>query len=152
MFWSKQLQTATENEKIFSGTFINEVCINECLKTFVHDYKNQFCVFLQSWKSKRQGNIIMEYCGKPISDVIKFLNKDDIECIVFQLLNCLCWAQTQIHLKHHDIHTDNIFIQLIENETILGELISDKRVQTTVPIMNSQTTNPKTFNGKNSNL
>lgn len=117
-YWSIVPKTNTNVELMFSGSFINEVCVNDILKTYVKHYKDFFCGYETAWKSKRQGNIILEYGGKPLEKVLEYLNLEDLKCIVFQVLVALSWGQRQVHLKHHDLHTENVFIQLLETTSL----------------------------------
>lgn len=119
-FWSIMPKSSTNVEIMYCGSFINEVCTNEILKTFVKYYTDFFCGYDTAWKSKRQGNIILEYGGKPLENVIEYLNLEDLKTIVFQVLVALCWGQKQVHFKHHDLHTENVFIQLLESPLVFN--------------------------------
>lgn len=144
-YWSLETKTTQNVEILKMSPFLNEVCQNEILKKFAYNYYNYYCVYDTSWKSKRQGNICMEYSGKPLSVYAEELGEEEVKCIIFQTLLNLCWAQHDVHLKHHDLHTENVFVEPL-TELELNSL--DKFVK--IPIMTKESTNPhELFRKKN---
>jgi hypothetical protein len=51
----------------------------------------------------------MPYAGDVIADLILPLNS--MISIVIQVLVALCWAQKICHFKHHDLHSENVFVK-----------------------------------------
>lgn len=137
-YWCVIPKSETNVEVMTCGSFINEVCINEILKAFVPVYADYYCQFDTAWKSKRQGNIILEYGGKSLCKVLEYLNLKDLKCIVFQVLTALAWGQKFVHLKHHDLHTENIFIQLMDTPSL--DFIQPTFVE--IPVLEAEDTNP----------
>jgi serine/threonine protein kinase len=110
-YWSINPWEFCESIKVCKSTaFLNEVSINLILKEYVSYYSMFFCNYESAWKSKRQGNILMDYGGKCLLEVCKYLELLDLKCIVFQILVALSWSQKQIHFKHQDMHTGNIYV------------------------------------------
>lgn len=140
-YWFTQPKTESCVEIVKMTPFLNEVSQNEILKKFSSHYE-YYCGFDTAWKSKRQGNICMEYSGKPLANFAEHFGEDDIKCIIFQVLLALAWGQYDVHMKHHDLHTENVFIQSIKPE--------DKTEFTTVsfPVVDKETTHPLGLNKK----
>jgi hypothetical protein len=82
----------------------------------------------------------MEYSGKALGDFVEHFNEKDLKCIIFQVLLALCWGQSEIHLKHHDLHTENVFIQAIKPEDKTDFTIVH------VPVMSKESTHPLALN------
>jgi hypothetical protein len=118
--WSFSQWKENNSIKLCSSTaFLNECSINEILKENVSFYSTFFCKYDTAWKSKRQGNILMDYGGKCLTKICKYLELADIQCIVFQVLVALAWSQKEVHFKHQDLHTGNVYILFdeVEGET-----------------------------------
>jgi serine/threonine protein kinase len=134
--WLVEPKTQTNVEILKMSPFLNEVCQNEILKKFANFYNDYYCVFDTAWKSRRQGNICMEYSGKPLSLFAEEMSEEEVKCVVFQVLLGLCWAQHDVHMKHHDLHTENVFLQILDlEENEQGKIV-------TFPIMTKESTNP----------
>lgn len=136
-YWLIEPKTDTNVEVLKMSPFLNEVCQNEILKNFANHYSEYYCVYDTAWKSKRQGNICMEYSGKPLSEYAEEMSEEEVKCIIFQVLLGLCWAQHDVHLKHHDLHTENVFVQPLNTDELS---INNKLI--TFPIMTKDSTHP----------
>lgn len=119
-YWSMStLKNFSKTPLCMSSAFLNECSINDILKENVSCYSSYFCKYELAWKSKRQGNILMEYGGKSLVDICRYLGLQSIQIIVFQVLLALSCAQQEVHFKHQDLHTGNIYVLMdVENQHI----------------------------------
>ena len=60
------------------------------------------------------GTTIMERVHCTLDAIVRVLSTPEIRTIVFQILVALHVAQTRIGLKHHDLHTDNVFLLFLD--------------------------------------
>lgn len=60
------------------------------------------------------GTTIMERVHCTLDAIVRALSTPEIRTIVFQILVALHVAQTRIGLKHHDLHTDNVFLLFLD--------------------------------------
>lgn len=92
--------------------FVTEVEVSRCLQSFVNPFLPlpTFCVAKASWKTANYGNIAMEFAGETLRDCLDSLSEDELRSVTLQVAVALAWAQDKIHFKHHDLHTQNIFV------------------------------------------
>jgi hypothetical protein len=94
--------------------FLTEVAVSKCLQSFVNPFlpSPTFCVAQASWTSASStyGNIAMEFAGETLSDIIDDLTVDELRSVTLQVAVALSWAQKKIHFKHHDLHSQNIYV------------------------------------------
>jgi hypothetical protein len=92
--------------------FVTEIAVSKCLEIHVNPFlpSPTFCVAKASWKSNKFGNIAMEHAGTTLGDCIDDLSLDELRSISMQVAVALSWAQKNVHFKHHDLHSGNIYV------------------------------------------
>jgi hypothetical protein len=68
-----------------------------------------FLPIYQGWTYKLKRYVTMPFAGEVIADLI--LPLSSLISIVIQVLVGLCWAQKICQFKHHDLHSENVFVQ-----------------------------------------
>jgi len=73
-----------------------------------------------AWIDDATGFVLQEYAGKSLYKNMSDLSLKEFQSIVLQSLVALSVCQELIHLKHHDLHLENVFINRIKDETLYG--------------------------------
>jgi hypothetical protein len=90
--------------------FLVESSVDYLIKHHVQPKIPFFLTNLDSWRSRRHGNILLNIAGFDVNSYISFYNLLQIQAIVLQTMYAISWAQKYISLKHHDLHCGNVFI------------------------------------------
>ena len=98
--------------------FLVESSVDYLIKHHVQPKIPFFLTNLDSWRSRRHGNILLNIAGFDINSYISFYNLLQIQAVVLQTMYAISWAQKYISLKHHDLHCGNVFIDGEVKETI----------------------------------
>lgn len=73
-----------------------------------------------AWIDDATGFVLQEYAGKSMYKNMSDLSLKEFQSIVLQSLVALSVCQELIHLKHHDLHLENVFINRIKDEVLYG--------------------------------
>lgn len=115
----------------FSGFFNESLChllLSELVK---HDITPHITVALEALRHKNTGYLLMERVASYTLDDIIYevcrgtkdlvcatvLTKETVVNLVFQTLFVLSVLQKTCNFKHHDLHTNNVFIKEIDENT-----------------------------------
>jgi hypothetical protein len=111
-FCSKKLETFSDGADTLmeSTEFLVEATVDYLVKTHMKDKANFFLTSSATWRSKRHGNILLKNAGFDINFHFSFFSALQVQAIVLQAMYAIAWAQKYIHLKHHDLHCGNVFI------------------------------------------
>ena len=93
-----------------STEFLVEASVDYLIKNHVQEKIPYFLTSVDSWRSKRHGNILLRNAGFDMNSHFPFYGLLEIQAIVIQTMYAIAWAQKYIHLKHHDLHCGNVFI------------------------------------------
>lgn len=105
-----RLSYAYNETQILGNEFINEASINNLLRLFTLPKTHFVCAANSCWSSQLFGNILMPYSGVPFEDELEKCSVYDIQSIIVRSMLALVAAQDTIQLKHHDLHSGNVFI------------------------------------------
>ena len=93
-----------------STEFLVEATVDYLVKSYMKDKASFFLTSSDTWRSKRHGNILLKNAGFDINFHFSFFSALQVQAIVLQAMYAIAWAQKYIHLKHHDLHCGNVFI------------------------------------------
>ena len=120
-FCSQALSTPCDGAEILleSSEFLVEASVDYLIKCHMKDKIQFFLTSADTWRSKRHGNILLKNAGFDMNFHFSFYNTIQIQAIVLQTMYAIAWAQKYIHLKHHDLHCGNVFVDGNTKETQL---------------------------------
>ena len=110
--------------------YLNEAMVGHVLTKFyesakAHSASRHFVKTYGSWIDDSTGFILQQYGGTSLLKNMTSLTLDQFKSIIVQVLVALAEAQELLHLKHHDVHLENVFITYVADETyeytILGQ-------------------------------
>jgi len=67
-----------------------------------------FNIIHDAWTTRRKRYTVMPFAGTTLCDLA--LPPKKFQSVVLQVLVALAWAQYTSHFKHHDLHSENVFV------------------------------------------
>ena len=74
-----------------------------------------------AWISNATGFILQDYGGENLLKKMIDFNEKDFKSIIVQVLITLAIAQDTLHLKHHDLHLENVFVNRLKDTDVVGD-------------------------------
>jgi hypothetical protein len=105
--------------------YLNEAMVGHILASWTSPTSRHFVKTYGSWIADSTGFIMQEYAGTSLLKNMADLTFDQFKSIIVQVLLCLAEAQEHFHLKHHDVHLDNVFISKTSDEVYEYSIGSD---------------------------
>ena len=99
--------------------FILESTVDFLIKKYVVEKVPYFLTSKCVWRSKRHGNILLRNAGFEMTSHFPFYSLDQVKAIVLQVMYAVAWGQHYIHLKHHDLHCGNVFVDGVTEQSSL---------------------------------
>jgi hypothetical protein len=102
---------------LLGNEYINEAAIGMVAKFiplphFVHTH--------DAWIHRGRGHILMDYAGQPMMRMMSEFTLDQFKSATLQTLIALHFAQEHVRMKHHDLHLDNVFISMVQDQEFQG--------------------------------
>jgi hypothetical protein len=103
--------------------YLNESMVGQVLTKFYEKHDSgqtasrHFVKTYGSWIDESTGFILQQYGGTSLHKNMTNLTFDQFKSIIVQVLVALAEGQELLHLKHHDVHLDNVFISYVAEET-----------------------------------
>lgn len=124
---SKDLEFERDSAKtlLLCNEFLNEACVGKLVSSLnvPHVVKTY-----DAWINDGHGHILMDYGGMPLMRSMVDFSLQEMQSVVLQSLIFIAIGQTQFHLKHHDMHLDNIFINRVKEESHNGTPLKSKPI------------------------
>jgi serine/threonine protein kinase len=76
----------------------------------------------EAWIENAEGHILQDYGGISLMKNMADLTLDEFKSILVQILCTLAIAQETCHLKHHDVHLDNVFLHHMKDTETFNDI------------------------------
>lgn len=106
-----------ETEASFqSSVYMHEALMNNIITKAIvrRGICANFVEYLGSARTHTHGGHMFEYMHVDLKHYLRVLHRKHIRALVAQIAFALHCGQTLVGLKHHDLHSENIFCQLLE--------------------------------------
>jgi hypothetical protein len=88
--------------------------VSENFVKFPHFVKTYDC-----WIQDATGFILQDHAGHALGNSICEMTLPEFKSAVVQVLVALAVAEQRVHLKHHDVHLDNVFVTRLKDSDAL---------------------------------
>lgn len=102
---------------ILGNEYINESLITMAMNLMPVPH---FVVAHDAWITRGRGHILMDHGGQSLMNVMSEFKLPQIQSITLQVFMALQVGQDVAHLKHHDVHLDNIFVSSVQDHEFKG--------------------------------
>lgn len=125
---TKDLKTPRDGAKsiLMCNEFLNEACVGRVASQLQlpHIVKTH-----DAWIEEGVGHILMDYGGQPMQRAMVDFSLAEMQSAIVQTIVTLAVAQHVLHLKHHDVHLENVFINRVKaTDAFKGKALSSKPV------------------------
>jgi serine/threonine protein kinase len=93
--------------------YINEALITSLMKIMPVPH---YVVAHDAWIHRGKGHILMDFAGQPLMNVMSEFKVSQIQSITLQVLIALQIGLDVAHLKHHDVHLENVFVSHVQDQ------------------------------------
>ena len=97
--------------------FLNEAAVGQIISRHIASKVPHFVKQHAAYIHEGQGNLILDYAGQPFERACIDMNVFEARSIVLQTLVALHIGLKTCHLKHHDMHLENIFVQRLKEDS-----------------------------------
>jgi serine/threonine protein kinase len=108
--WSLQSHTKDDATQICRASSWKTECVVSHALMFVNRYLPSpvFTIIREAWTTEKKRYVCMPFAGTTLGYLS--LPPKMFQSIILQVMVGLAWAQHRAHFKHHDLHSDNVFV------------------------------------------
>ena len=117
------------NQLVLLNEFLNEAVVGYLVSNHVrvpHIIKTR-----DFWIKDATGLLLQDYGGQSIYKSMVDISLEQFQSIMIQVLVTLSICQTKVHLKHHDMHLENVFLNALtdkDHSPLHNEALNSKAV------------------------